>query len=96
MWKPTFIGEKLEGMKYKIALTSHYQFIHPITLAEANQQSSYITMNMVAKREHDIKSTQMEVFIVNQKKINEMVHSTNGKARKNSREQLEQAMYKLL
>ena len=51
---------------------------------------------MVAKREHEIKSTQMEVFIVNQKKMNEMVHSANGKVRKNLIEWLEQAMHKLL
>ena len=38
----------------------------------------------------------MEVFIVGQTKINELVCSTNRKARKNFREWLEKAMYKLL
>ena len=95
VWKPAIVGETLD-VKYKIALTSYYRFIHPIALAEANQQSTYITVKMIAKRDHDIKSTDMEVFIVDRTKINEMVCSTNGKARKNFREWLEKAMYKLL
>ena len=96
VWKPACSTGETLNVKYKIALTSYYRFIHPIALAEANQQSSYITVKMIAKREHDIKSTDMEVFIVDRTKINEMVESTNGKARKNFRERLEKAMYKLL
>ena len=48
VWKPAIVGETLD-VKHKIALTSYYRFIHPIALAEVNQQSTYITVKMIAK-----------------------------------------------